>query len=64
MLNILLNISPIRWVWRKWNGPKQLQDKKTQTLMMLPTDYVMVQDKSFRKYVEQYAKDQDVFFKE
>lgn len=64
MLNLLLNISPIRWVWRKWNGPKQLQDKKTQTLMMLPTDYVMVQDKSFRKYVEQYAKDQDVFFKE
>ena len=25
-----------RWVWKKWNGPKQLQDKKTGTLMMLP----------------------------
>jgi cytochrome c peroxidase len=25
-----------RWVWKKWNGPKQLEDKKTKTLMMLP----------------------------
>jgi cytochrome c peroxidase len=25
-----------KWVWRKWNGPKQLADKKTGTLMMLP----------------------------
>ena len=24
------------WVWKKWNGPKQLEDKKTRTLMMLP----------------------------
>jgi cytochrome c peroxidase len=25
-----------KWVWRKWNGPKQYADKKTGTLMMLP----------------------------
>ncbi|KAH9040182.1 heme peroxidase [Lactarius pseudohatsudake] len=25
-----------KWVWRKWNGPKQYTDKKTGTLMMLP----------------------------
>ena len=25
-----------RWVWKKWNGPKQLEDKKTRSLMMLP----------------------------
>jgi len=24
------------WVWRKWDGPKQLEDKKTRSLMMLP----------------------------
>ncbi|KAF5357298.1 hypothetical protein D9758_005875 [Tetrapyrgos nigripes] len=53
-----------KWVWRKWNGPKQLQDKKTQSLMMLPTDYVLVQDKSFKKYAKAYADDQDLFFKD
>ena len=25
-----------KWVWRKWDGPKQLQDKTTKSLMMLP----------------------------
>jgi cytochrome c peroxidase len=25
-----------KWQWRKWNGPKQLEDKKTKSLMMLP----------------------------
>ncbi|EMD37695.1 class I heme peroxidase [Gelatoporia subvermispora B] len=53
-----------KWVWRKWNGPKQLQDAKSKTLMMLPTDYVLVQDKSFRKFAEQYARDQDLWFKD
>jgi cytochrome c peroxidase len=53
-----------KWVWKKWNGPKQLEDKKTGTLMMLPTDYVMVSDKSFKKYALEYAKSQDVFFRD
>ncbi|KAI5115692.1 hypothetical protein M0805_002835 [Coniferiporia weirii] len=53
-----------KWVWRKWGGPKQLQDKKTQTLMMLPTDYVLTTDKSFKKYAKAYAADQDLFFKD
>lgn len=30
--------------------------------MMLPSDMALVQDKSFRKYVDKYAKDQDAFF--
>ncbi|KAF9654031.1 heme peroxidase [Thelephora ganbajun] len=51
-----------KWVWKKWNGPKQLEDKKTGTLMMLPTDYTLVSDKVFKKYAFEYAKDQDVFF--
>jgi len=52
------------WVWKKWDGPKQLEDKKTKSLMMLPTDYVLVQDKSFKKYAKQYAESQDLWFKE
>jgi cytochrome c peroxidase len=24
------------WRWKKWDGPKQLEDKGTGTLMMLP----------------------------
>jgi len=53
-----------KWGWRKWNGPKQYEDKKTKSLMMLPTDMALVQDKQFRKYVELYARDSDAFFKD
>ncbi|KAJ7272089.1 cytochrome c peroxidase [Mycena haematopus] len=52
------------WVWKKWNGPKQLEDKSTKTLMMLPTDYVVVSDKSFKKFAKAYADDNDLFFKD
>ncbi|EEQ91322.1 heme peroxidase [Blastomyces dermatitidis] len=53
-----------KWNWRKWDGPAQFTDKTTKTLMMLPTDMALVKDKEFRKHVERYAKDSDVFFKE
>jgi len=53
-----------KWVWKKWSGPKQLEDKKTKTLMMLPTDYVLVQDKSFKGFAKAYADDVDLFFKD
>lgn len=53
-----------KWEWKKWNGPKQYTDKSTHTLMMLPTDYSLIQDKSFKKYVDLYAKDQNVFFQD
>ncbi|CAA7260719.1 unnamed protein product [Cyclocybe aegerita] len=53
-----------KWVWKRWDGPKQLEDKKTKSLMMLPTDYVLVQDKSFKKYAKAYAESQDVWFKD
>lgn len=32
--------------------------------MMLPADMSLIKDKSFRKYVEQYAKDEDKFFQD
>ncbi|KAH8107887.1 heme peroxidase [Cristinia sonorae] len=53
-----------KWVWKKWSGPKQLEDKKTKSLMMLPTDYVLTQDKSFKKYAKAYAENQDLWFKD
>ncbi|KAF7983825.1 hypothetical protein HWV62_19083 [Athelia sp. TMB] len=53
-----------KWTWRKWSGPKQLEDKKTKTLMMLPTDYVLTQDKSFKKFAKSYADSEETFFKD
>ncbi|MCJ1319184.1 heme peroxidase [Xylographa vitiligo] len=47
-----------------WNGPKQFQDVTSKSLMMLPTDMALVQDKEFKKHVERYAKDDQVFFAE
>jgi len=52
------------WVWKRWSGPKQLEDKKTKSLMMLPTDYVLTQDKGFKKYAKAYAEDSNLFFKD
>ncbi|KAJ5924077.1 hypothetical protein N7466_008264 [Penicillium verhagenii] len=53
-----------KWNKRKWNGPAQFTDKGTSTLMMLPTDLALVNDKAFKQHVVRYAKDSDVFFKE
>ncbi|KAF8893544.1 heme peroxidase [Infundibulicybe gibba] len=53
-----------KWVWKKWGGPKQLEDKGTRSLMMLPTDYVLIQDKSFKKFARAYADDNELFFRE
>ncbi|KZV60511.1 class II peroxidase [Peniophora sp. CONT] len=53
-----------KWVWRSWDGPKQLQDKKSRTLMMLPTDYCLIQDKAFKPWVKAYAADEALFFKD
>lgn len=50
------------WQWKKWNGPKQYEDKKTKSLMMLPTDYVLIKDKGFLPWVKKYAQDNDAFF--
>jgi cytochrome c peroxidase len=32
--------------------------------MMLPTDVALVSDKSFKQWVEKYAKDETLFFKD
>lgn len=53
-----------KWGYKKWNGPKQFEDVKTKTLMMLPTDMELIRDKSFRQYTEKYANDNEAFFKD
>ena len=53
-----------KWGWKNWNGPKQYEDTKTKSLMMLPTDMALIKDNEFKKHVQRYAKDSQVFFKE
>ena len=48
----------------KWKGPFQYVDKKTGELMMLPSDMELVKDETFKFVVQEYAKDQDLFFKD
>ena len=51
-----------KWVYRKWDGPRQWQDVGSKSLMMLPTDMALVKDRAFKSWVEKYAKDGDAFF--
>lgn len=44
-------------------GMKQYYDEDKE-LMMLPTDMSLVKDKDFRVWVEKYAKDKDLFFRD
>jgi cytochrome c peroxidase len=47
-----------------WKGPLQYVDKATGELMMLPTDLALLQDATFKKWVDVYAKDEDKFFQD
>lgn len=53
-----------KWTWRKWSGPKQFEDKATKSLMMLPSDMALVQDKKFATWVKKYAADEQLWFKD
>jgi len=48
---------------KPWSGPNQYEDK-TGMLMMLPSDIALLRDPDFRKYVELYAKDEDLLFQD
>ena len=50
-------LTSLKWVPKDWKGPPQYVDGATGKLMMLPTDYVLLEDKSFLKWVTAYAKD-------
>ncbi|BEI80724.1 hypothetical protein CcaverHIS002_0112530 [Cutaneotrichosporon cavernicola] len=59
--DLLLNDA---WQWKKWKGPDQYEDKKTKSLMMLPTDMALITDSKFKPIVQEYAKDEEAFFKD
>ena len=48
---------------KPWTGPDQFEDS-TGKLMMLPSDIVLIKDPEFKKYVEMYANNEDLFFKD
>jgi len=53
-----------KWVIRRWTGPEQYEDTPTRSLMMLPTDIALKTDPKFRPWVEKYAQDEELFFKD
>jgi len=52
-----------KWTKKNWQGPLQYEDPSGK-LMMLPADLSLVEDPEFKKYVELYAKDEQLFFKD
>jgi len=53
------------WTPKKWNGPLQYENSKSGAdLMMLPADLALVKDPRFRRYVEAYAADEQLFFRD
>ncbi|GKY97956.1 hypothetical protein MPSEU_000753600 [Mayamaea pseudoterrestris] len=55
-------LTNLKWVPKDWSGPPQYVNGPTGQLMMLPTDVVLLQDKSFKKWVDVYAKDAQTFY--
>lgn len=53
-----------KWGWRAWGGPKQYQDVKSKSLMMLPTDMALIEDDKFREWVKKYADSNEKFFED
>ncbi|CAM9982999.1 unnamed protein product, partial [Phaeothamnion confervicola] len=47
---------------KKWEGPDQFENADG-AIMMLPADMALLWDKKFRKIVEEFAGDEEVFFK-
>lgn len=56
-------LTGLTWTEKKWNGPKQYEDADGE-LMMLPSDMALLWDPEMKKYVEMYAKDKDLFYKD
>lgn len=52
-----------QWIINQSHTPTQYQDGRDE-FVMLPTDIVLIQDPVFRPFVEMYAKDQDLFFRD
>lgn len=52
-----------KWTLRQWDGPSQWENEAGD-LMMLHADMAFIWDKDFKKYVEMYAADEELFFKD
>ncbi|RKO95695.1 heme peroxidase, partial [Caulochytrium protostelioides] len=50
------------WVPKQWDGAFQYVDKATGELMMLPSDYALLEDPKMRVWVERYARDESLYF--
>jgi len=46
-----------------WKGPMQYE-ADGGALMMLPTDMALIKDVAFKKHVEAYAADEELFFRD
>lgn len=58
-------LKKLEWKPRQWEGPLQFAATNFgQELMMLPTDRALVSDPSFSQWVDKYAEDKDLFFKD
>jgi len=58
------NLLFLEWRPKKWDGKLQYEDVETGELMMLPTDLAIRDDPKFRVIAEQYAKDEQLFFRD
>jgi len=52
-----------KWTKKKWAGPLQYEDPSKE-LMMLPTDMALIGDKKLKKYVKEYAENEEKFAKD
>jgi len=52
-----------KWTKKDWSGPEQFEDE-SKKLMMTPADLSLIQDPKFKVWVEKYADDKDLFFKD
>ena len=48
---------------KPWTGPAQFETDGG-ALMMLPSDIALIEDATFKGFVEMYAKDEALFFKD
>lgn len=57
------NLLKENWKYEK-NAAGNMQYDSKKGIMMLPTDYALIQDPKYLVYVKKYANDQDAFFED
>lgn len=59
-----VNLLAKTWVKKPGSDPEQYMDQETGKLMMLPTDVCLIEDEGFLPYVQAYAADEALFFRD